>query len=52
MSACFVLEKLELIHLTRRRKDRGKGSIIIYRQTVQALETTKLLGVIFDTEMR
>ena len=50
--ACFVPEKTELIHLTRRRKDRGKGSITIGGQTVKASETAKLLGVIFDTEMR
>ena len=50
--ACFVPEKTELIHLTRRRRDRGKGSITMDGQTVQASTTAKLLGVVFDTEMR
>lgn len=50
--ACFVPEKTELIHLTRRRKERGIGYITMEEQTVTASNTAKLLGVIFDTEMR
>jgi hypothetical protein len=50
--AQFVPEKTELIYLTRCKRDRGKESVIMEGQVVQATNTAKLLGVTFDTEMR
>jgi hypothetical protein len=47
-----VSSRKELIHLTRTRKDRGKGSVQTDGQTIRASTTAKLLGVVFDTEMR
>jgi hypothetical protein len=48
----FAAEKTELIHLTRRKKELGKGSITIDGKTIHASSTAKLLGVVFDQEMR
>ena len=48
----FAAEKTELIHLTRRKKDQGKGSITLDGQLVKASRTAKLLGVVFDEELR
>jgi hypothetical protein len=50
--SCFAAEKTELIHLTRRKRDLSKGSIIMESQTIKASATTKLLGVAFDQELR
>jgi ribonuclease HI len=48
----FAAEKTELIHLTRRKKDLGKGEITMNGKTIKASATAKLLGVVFDQEMR
>jgi hypothetical protein len=42
----------ELIHLARRKKELGKGSINMDSKTIEAGPTAKLLGVVFDQEMR
>ena len=47
----FAAEKTELIYLTRRKKDLGKGELTINGKTVKAASTAKLLGVVFDQEM-
>lgn len=48
----FTTEKTELIHLTRRKKELGKGSVLMDGKTIQAGSTAKLLGVVFDQELR
>jgi len=48
----FAAEKTELIHLTRRKKDLGKGEITMNGKVVKAAAKAKLLGVVFDQEMR
>jgi hypothetical protein len=48
----FLIAKTELIHLTRKKKEVGTGSIIINRTTIKATPTAKLLGVVFDPELR
>lgn len=48
----FAAEKTELIHLTRRKKEREKGSITMDGQVIPASRTAKLLGVVFDDELR
>jgi hypothetical protein len=48
----FTTEKTELIHLTRRKKELGKGSVRMDGKTIQAGSTAKLLGVVFDQELR
>jgi hypothetical protein len=45
-------EKTELIHLTRRKKELGKEQMVINGKTIQASKTAKLLGVVFDQEIR
>jgi ribonuclease HI len=48
----FAVEKTELIHLTRRKKELGKGSIDMDGKNIKTGPTAKLLGVVFDQEMR
>lgn len=48
----FAAEKTDLIHLTRRKKELGRGHIIMNGKIIQAGNTAKLLGVIFDQELR
>jgi hypothetical protein len=50
--SCFAAEKTELIHLTRKKKELGKGEITMNGKTIKASSTAKLLGVIFDQELR
>ncbi|GAA93218.1 reverse transcriptase [Aspergillus luchuensis IFO 4308] len=50
--ASFAAEKTELIHLTRRKATHGRGQIVIDGQATKPADTAKLLGVIFDKEMR
>lgn len=50
--ASFAAEKTELIHLTRRKPAQGKGEITMNGKVIKPADTAKLLGVIFDTEMR
>ncbi|BAE66183.1 unnamed protein product [Aspergillus oryzae RIB40] len=50
--ASFAAEKTELIHLTRRKSEHCKGQILINGQVIKPADTAKLLGVIFDKEMR
>jgi ribonuclease HI len=48
----FAAEKTELIHLTRTKKEQGVGQITINGRTIKPADTAKLLGVIFDKELR
>jgi hypothetical protein len=48
----FAAEKTELIHLTRSKRQHAVGQIIINRKITKPADSTKLLGVIFDKEMR
>ncbi|KAI2930363.1 hypothetical protein CBS147321_10551 [Aspergillus niger] len=50
--ASFAAEKTELIHLTRRKTAHGTGQILMNGQVIKPADTAKLLGVIFDKEMR
>ena len=50
--SCFALRKTELIHFTRRKREHGVGQIIMQGTTIQPSPTVKLLGVIFDQELR
>lgn len=50
--SCFAAEKTELIHLARKKKDLGKGEITMNGNTVKGSSTAKLLGVVFDQELR
>lgn len=48
----FTEEKTELIHLTRKRSEQLQGQVIMSGKTVEPSPTAKLLGVIFDQELR
>jgi ribonuclease HI len=50
--SCFAAEKTELIHLTRKRSEQLQGQVVINGKTVKPSSTAKLLGVIFDHELR
>ena len=50
--SCFAAEKTELIHLTRKRGEHLQGHIIVNGTTVKPSPMAKLLGVIFDQELR
>lgn len=48
----FNANKTELIHLTRSKRQHGVGQITISGTVIKPSDTVKLLGVIFDKEMR
>src|SRR5438552_3484386 len=48
----FAVEKTELIHFTRKKKEQMVGSVTMNRVTKAAQPAIKLLGVIFDQELR
>ena len=48
----FIAEKIELIHLTRSKKQYRVGQVTINRKTIKPSDTTKLLDIIFDKEMQ
>ncbi|KAK9594981.1 hypothetical protein V6Z93_010714 [Aspergillus fumigatus] len=48
----FAAEKTELIHLTRSRKEQATGQIIMNGKVIKPSDSAKLLGVIFDKELR
>jgi len=48
----FAVKKTELIHLTRRKKELGRGQIMISGEVIKASSTAKLLSVVFDQEMK
>ena len=48
----FAAEKTELIHLTRRKGDLGRGEITMSGKIIKASATAKLLGVVFGQELR
>jgi ribonuclease HI len=50
--SCFAAEKTELIHLTRRRSEQLQGQVVMNGKTVKPSPTAKLLGVVFDHELR
>jgi ribonuclease HI len=50
--SCFAAEKTELIHLTRKRSEQLQGQVAINGKTAEPSPTAKLLGVIFDQELR
>ena len=50
--SCFAAEKTELIHITRKRKEQGQGHIVMNGKVIEPSTTAKLLGVIFDHELR
>lgn len=50
--SCFAVEKTDLIHITRKKEERSKGQILMQGTTIQPSATAKLLGVVFDQELR
>lgn len=48
----FAAEKSELIYLSRRKREYSEGQIIVNGIAVRPSNTAKLLGVIFDQELR
>jgi ribonuclease HI len=50
--SCFAAEKTELIHITGRRSEQLQGQVVINGKTIEPSPTAKLLGVIFDHELR
>ncbi|KAI3047626.1 hypothetical protein CBS147353_11740 [Aspergillus niger] len=50
--SCFATEKTELIHLTRNKREQNKGEIIMNGKVIKPSAAVKLLGVIFDRELR
>ncbi|KAJ5513135.1 hypothetical protein N7463_002687 [Penicillium fimorum] len=50
--SCFAAEKTELIHITRKRKEQNQGQLIMNGKAIKPSTTAKLLGVIFDHELR
>jgi ribonuclease HI len=50
--SCFAAEKTELIHITRKRKEQCQGELIMNGKAIKPSTTAKLLGIIFDHELR
>ena len=50
--SCFSAEKTELIHLTRKRGEQLQGQVAVSGKVIQPSPKAKLLGVIFDQELR
>ena len=50
--SCFAAEKTELIHITQKRKEQSQGQLIMNGNVIKPSTTAKLLGVIFDHELR
>jgi hypothetical protein len=50
--SCFAAEKTELIHLTRNKKEQSQGEITMNNKIIKPTATVKILGVIFDRELR
>jgi hypothetical protein len=50
--SCFAAEKTELIHFTRKRDQHEDGRLIMNGKEIKPSRTAKLLGVIFDRELR
>ena len=50
--SCFAAEKTELIHITRKKKEQRRGQIVMSSKVIEPSTTAKLLGVIFDHELR
>ncbi|EKV16381.1 hypothetical protein PDIG_09110 [Penicillium digitatum PHI26] len=50
--SCFAAEKTELIHLTRKKGEHREGQIIFDGTDVKPSPTAKLLGVVFDQQLR
>jgi ribonuclease HI len=48
----FAAEKTELIHLTRRKGEQLQGEVVMNGNTIEPSSKAKLLGVIFDHELR
>ena len=48
----FAAEKTELIHITRKRKEQCQGQIAMNGNTITPSIIAKLLGVIYDHELR
>ncbi|KAI2734250.1 hypothetical protein DTO013E5_10079 [Penicillium roqueforti] len=49
---CFAAEKTELIHITRKRREQLQGQVVMNGKTAEPSSTAKLLGVVFDQELR
>lgn len=50
--SCFASEKTELIYLTRKKREHLEGQIIVNGTVVRPSTAAKLLGVVFDQELR
>jgi hypothetical protein len=50
--SCFAVEKTELIHITRKKRDDSIEQIVMFGTTIQPSPTAELLGVVFDQELR
>ncbi len=50
--SCFAAEKTELIHFTRKKGEYLEGQIVLNGTAVRPSPTAKLLGVVFDRELR
>jgi ribonuclease HI len=48
----FAAEKTELIHITRKRSEQCQGQITMNDTAITPSTTAKLLGVVFDHELR
>jgi hypothetical protein len=49
---CFATEKTEPIHITRKRKEENQGQLIMNGNAIKPSPTAKVLGAIFDHELR
>ncbi|XHF99701.1 hypothetical protein AWENTII_013004 [Aspergillus wentii] len=48
----FAAEKTELIHLTRKKGEQLEGQMVVDGTVIRPSTTAKLLGVVFDQELR
>ncbi|KAI3043038.1 hypothetical protein CBS147353_11848 [Aspergillus niger] len=48
----FAAEKTELIHFTRKKDEQTRGQLAMQGATIKPSETAKLLGVVWDRELR
>jgi hypothetical protein len=50
--SCFAAQKTELIHLTRKKGEHLLGQVVMNGKPIKPSPTAKLLGVVFDQELR
>lgn len=50
--SCFAAEKTELIHFTGKKDEQTRGQLVMQGATIKPSATAKLLGVVWNRELR